>query len=250
MSAGSGEAQLLRKYSPAGNSNGPDGSAGMGDRTSLREKRRGDGLERRPPAGIAQERETSGDDVGPYQGEGRVFFMTGGVCRRTRSCGFLPVGGPADKAREEGIPGVFRPKRNAERRKAPVAVKMQSPGSREPGPPPQPGGPQVVHRHPPSWGTGTGPAALRALSATPMYGSRRPLGFPPRREHLGTGGSSRRPPSAGCADQRSAFQAVPAPFLPQRCVVFRAGGAIRTVGVPGGTAFSQQLGRLGFTTGC
>ena len=35
-----------------------------------------------------------------------------------------------------------------------------------------------------------------------------------RREgnHPGTGGPSRRPPAAGCADQRSAFQAVPAIF--------------------------------------
>ena len=49
-----------------------------------------------------------------------------------------------------------------------------------------------------------GPAALRTVSAIPMYGSRRTLGFPPRRNHLGTGGPSRRPPSAGCADQRSA----------------------------------------------
>ena len=30
-------------------------------------------------------------------------------------------------------------------------------------------------------------------------------GIPPRRNHLGTGGPSRRPPSAGCADRRSAF---------------------------------------------
>ena len=45
----------------------------------------------------------------------------------------------------------------------------------------------------------------RTVSAIPMYGSRRTLGFPPRRNHLATGGPSRRPPSAGCADQRSAF---------------------------------------------
>ena len=45
----------------------------------------------------------------------------------------------------------------------------------------------------------------RTVSAIPMYGSRRTLGFPPRRNHLGTGGPSRRPPTAGCADQRSAF---------------------------------------------
>ena len=45
----------------------------------------------------------------------------------------------------------------------------------------------------------------RTVSAIPMYGSRRTLGFPPRRNHVATGGPSRRPPSAGCADQRSAF---------------------------------------------
>ena len=43
------------------------------------------------------------------------------------------------------------------------------------------------------------------------------------------------------AGRRPAFQAVRAPFLPPRCAVSRADGAIRTVGVPGGTAFSQQL---------
>ena len=39
----------------------------------------------------------------------------------------------------------------------------------------------------------------RTVSAIPMYGSRRTLGFPPRTNHLATGGPSRRPPSAGCA---------------------------------------------------
>ena len=39
----------------------------------------------------------------------------------------------------------------------------------------------------------------RTVSAIPMYGSRRTLGFPPRRNHLATGGPSRRPPTAGCA---------------------------------------------------
>ena len=57
---------------------------------------------------------------------------------------------------------------------------------------------------PPSAARGPGPAALRTVSAAPMCGSRRMLGFPPRRGHLGTRGPSRRPPSAGCADQRSA----------------------------------------------
>ena len=73
------------------------------------------------------------------------------------------------------------------------------------GPAQRPAGPRAVHCRPPSRGAGMGPAAPRTVSAIPMYGSRRTMGFPPRRGHLGTGGPSRRPPSAGCADQRSAF---------------------------------------------
>ena len=63
----------------------------------------------------------------------------------------------------------------------------------------RPAGPRAAHCRPPSRGAGMGPAALRTVSAIPMYGSRRTLGFPPRRNHLATGGPSRRPPSAGCA---------------------------------------------------
>ena len=69
----------------------------------------------------------------------------------------------------------------------------------------RPAGPRAAHCRPPSRGAGMGPTALRTVSAIPMYGSRRTLGFPPRRNHLGTEGPSRRPPSAGCADRRSAF---------------------------------------------
>ena len=76
-------------------------------------------------------------------------------------------------------------------------------------------------------GADTGLAALRTVSATPVYGSRRTLGFPPRRDHLGTGGPSRRPPSAGCADRRSAF--------PCLCVAPPGGmGAMRHVQRPRG----------------
>ena len=75
------------------------------------EQKRGDGLERRPPAGIARERETSADDAAPCQREfptlaqprmarlltappypGSRFLMTGGVNGPTRSWGFLPAG--------------------------------------------------------------------------------------------------------------------------------------------------------------
>ena len=37
------------------------------------EKKRGDGLERRPPAGIARKRETSADDVAPCQRKFRTL---------------------------------------------------------------------------------------------------------------------------------------------------------------------------------
>ena len=84
---------------------------------------------------------------------------------------------------------------------------------------------EAVHRRPPSRGAGTGPAARRTVAATPIYGSRRTLGFPPRRGHLGTGGPSRRPPAAGCADQRSAF-----PDLPDRCTSQRYAVSPRIAG--------------------
>ena len=50
-----------------------------------------------------------------------------------------------------------------------------------------PAGPRAVHCRPPSRGAGTGPAARGTVSATPTYGSRGTLGFPPRRDHLGAG---------------------------------------------------------------
>ena len=73
-------------------------------------KKRGDGLERRPPAGIARERETSVDDAALYQLEfrtlfqsrmprpltapptrGDALFMPGGVYGRTRSSRFAAL---------------------------------------------------------------------------------------------------------------------------------------------------------------
>ena len=44
----------------------PDGD-GLPGAVTPNEKKRRDGLERRPPAGIARERETSADDVAPCQ---------------------------------------------------------------------------------------------------------------------------------------------------------------------------------------
>ena len=82
-------------------------------------------------------------------------------------------------------------------------------------------------------------------SATPRYGSRRTPGFATRRNHLGTGGPSRRPPAAGCAGRRPAqfsrwgLQAVPAVVVAggRRSL---AGGAITMVGVPVKPALSWQ----------
>ena len=109
-------------------------------------------------------------------------------------------------------------------------------------------------------GAGTRPAALRTVSATSMYGSRRTLGFPPGRRHLGTGSPSRRPPSAGCAGRRPAFQAVPALLHNRRYAVARpsgprcrckhrpsspgggslASGPISMVGIPAGLRFHSN----------
>ena len=105
----------------------------------------------------------------------------------------------------------------------------------------RPAGPRAVPCRPPSRDAGTGPAALRTVSVTPMYGSRRTLGFPPRRDHLGTGGPSRRPPSAGCADRRSAFPCgrhhlAPSTFRVRvfSCPAGCAGGPIMGVSPGGG----------------
>ncbi len=79
-----------------------------------------------------------------------------------------------------------------------------------------------------------------------MYGSRRTLGFPPRSNHLGTEGPSRRPPAAGCAGRRPAFQAVPALPLRQRCAVsavarhLRCGGPRREGRHPGDRGPSRR----------
>ena len=47
------------------------------DRASPPEHKRGDGLERRPPAGIARERETSADDTALCQLEFRTLLQSG-----------------------------------------------------------------------------------------------------------------------------------------------------------------------------
>ena len=74
-------------------------------------------------------------------------------------------------------------------------------------------GSRAVPCRPPSRNAGTWPALPQTVSATPLYRSRRTLRFPPTRGHPGTGSPSRRPPSAGCAGRRPAFQAVPAVVL-------------------------------------
>ena len=85
---------------------------------------------------------------------------------------------------------------------------------------------------------------LCGRSAIPMYGSRRTLGFPPRSNHLGTEGPSRRPPAAGCAGRRPAFQAGPR-RLPYR-------GSRRDGSYPGGRGSSRRpptAGCAGLKTG-
>ena len=83
----------------------------------------------------------------------------------------------------------------------------------------RPPGPRAVPCRPPSRNAGTWPALCQTVSATPTYGFRRTLRFPPGRRHLGTGSPSRRPPAAGCAGRRPAFQAVPA-VVPRRVEPF------------------------------
>ena len=62
----------------------------------------GDGLERRPPAGIARERETREDDVSSGQRECRAIFVPGGVCGgpdHGRFSGGSRHGGPQGRRR-------------------------------------------------------------------------------------------------------------------------------------------------------
>ena len=81
--------------------------------------KRGDGLEPPPgelgwpPAGIARERETRAADAAPCQRECRTLLLA--ACGETRVSAEAPTGRTG--------PGVFRPKRNDERREAsePVA---------------------------------------------------------------------------------------------------------------------------------
>ena len=96
-------------------------------------------------------------------------------------------------AREPPPGGLGRPLVGTARRRR-AAGRTPSSGTQRCGP-----GACAPREPPAARGPGTGPAALRTVSATPMYGSRRTLGFPPRRDHFGTGRPSRRPPSAGCA---------------------------------------------------
>ena len=81
-----------------------------------------------------------------------------------------------------------------------------------------------------------------------MYGSRRTLGFPPRTNHLATGGPSRRPPTAGCADQRSAFPclrvAPPGEKSGRTVSAIPMYGSHRTLGFPPRTNHLPSRARL------
>ena len=89
---------------------------------------------------------------------------------------------------------------------------------------------------------GTWPALRQTVSATPLDGSHRTRRFPPGRRHLGTESPSRRPPSAGCAGRRPAFQAVPALQLSRRYAVPPAFGGLwrPEAGVPSRPRASTQ----------
>ena len=77
-----------------------------------------------------------GTGVGVWAGLPGALAPALAACGGTRVSAeagqFSPVGArrPADKAREGGIPGVFRPKRNAERSEAEWFSRDGSPGER------------------------------------------------------------------------------------------------------------------------
>ena len=175
-------------------------------------KKRGDGLERRPPAGIARERETSADGTAPCQCErltpsqhrmprsltapptrGRAFFMPSRVCGPTRSWGFLPAGLGTS------------PPEAVERRSAAVQVVQTRP--------------RITARIRKAQGGAIrtpdkAPFATLSGRAVPTGGRRSKPS--PRFLFFGDGSF------AACgrgADRRSAFQAVPALLLRWRCAV-------------------------------
>ena len=167
--------RLPCKYRSHGYANDPHGAAGQGTLTSGRH---------------ARERETSADDPALCQLEFRTLFrsrmprpLTAPPTRGRASCPAGCTGGP-----DHAGPCRWDPTQ-------------------------RPPGPRAVPCRPPSRNAGTWPALRQTVSATPRYGSRRTLRFPPTRGHPGTGSPSRRPPSAGCAGRRPAFQAVPAVVL-------------------------------------
>ena len=133
---------------------------------------------------------------------------------------------------------------------------MQSPGRREPG--------WHVGQGTPTSGRHNGPQGRGRFIAVRVHGAQArgpqrweqclPLqctdhserwGFPPRRDHLGTESPSRRPPSAGCADQRSAqFSRWGLP-CPRATVPTggRRSRASRTTAPIGGARFPVRLGQ-------
>ena len=108
----------------------------------------------------------------------------------------------------------------------------------------RPVGPRAVHRRPISRDAGTGRAALCGISATPMYGSRRTLGFPPRSNHLGTEGPSRRPPTAGCAGLKTGVPSRPRAPAPAAMRGFRCRASPALLRATPGGAPSRRSGSV------
>ncbi len=141
-------------------------------------KKRGDGLERRPPAGIARERETSADDTAPCQCERLTPPSTG--CRDR-----LPLPYPG--------PRLFHAKRGVQE----DLIMGVSPGGA---------------RHQPAGGGRTAQCCCPG-GADPAK-DHRPDSQSAGSRHPYTGQSALRGPAGRGADRRSAFQAVPA-LLPR-----------------------------------
>ncbi len=152
----------------------------------LTEKERGDGLERRPLVGIARERETSTDDATPCQCEYRTLFQSRMPRPLTSALSALSGAVPFHDRRGVQEDPIMRVSPG----KAGTAVR-QGRGRR-------------VARCPDG-------ATLHSanLRGDPWPGLRHG-----RQQHCAF-----RPPAAGGADRRSAFQAVPALLLGRRYAV-------------------------------
>ena len=171
-------------------------------------KKRGDGLERRPPAGIARERETSADDTAPCQCE----RLTPSQHRMPRS---LPLPAAAPLSCQAGCAG--GPDHGGFSRWGPAPARRR-----------RANGAVLLSR----WcrpGQGSPPGFAKCRVAPSVHRTKRPSR---PSAAVPTGGRRSKPSPrflffgdgsfAACgrgADRRSAFQAVPALLLRWRCAV-------------------------------